>query len=221
QARGGTARTAEHAVGLAQCAENGLALRGFERHAAQRRDVVAAGLRHRNLQPGPRGEDDGAFDGVLELAHVARPVVLTQGGHGIRRNALDALVQATREPLDAGAHQIRNVLRPLAKRWQRDRKDVEPIVEGAPEGLFRDGLLEGLVGRGDHAYVDTERPRPTDTLELLLLEHAQQLRLQVEREVADLVEKERAAVRQLEAADPLRDGTGKSPALVAEELAFQ
>ena len=55
----------------------------------------------------------------------------------------------------------------------------------------------------------------------LLLQHAQQLRLQLERDVADLVEKQRAAVRQLEAADPLRDRAGERAALVAEELALQ
>ena len=38
-----------------------------------------------------------------------------------------------------------------------------------------------------------------DALELALLEHAQQLGLQLERDLADLVEEERAAVGELEA----------------------
>ena len=43
---------------------------------------------------------------------------------------------------------------------------------------MRDRLLEVAVGRGDHAHVDAERPaRLADAVELAVLEHAQQLRL--------------------------------------------
>ena len=51
--------------------------------------------------------------------------------------------------------------------------------------------------------------------------HAQELRLQLERNVADFVQEQRPAVRQLEAADLLRDGAGKRPLLVTEQLALQ
>jgi hypothetical protein len=55
-------------------------------------------------------------------------------------------------------------------------------------------------------------------LELTLLENAQKLRLQIERQVADLVEKQRTSVGQLEAA-PLRGGrTGDGAFFVAEQL---
>ena len=70
-------------------------------------------------------------------------------------------------------------------------------------------------------HVDTLRPRAAEPLELLLLQHAQQLRLELERNVADLVEEERAAVGELEAADLLRDRAGERAALVAEELALE
>ena len=60
-----------------------------------------------------------------------------------------------------------------------------------------------------------------DALELALLQHAQELRLQVERHVADLVEEERAAVGQLEAAARSRDRAGEGALLVAEELALE
>ena len=63
--------------------------------------------------------------------------------------------------------------------------------------------------------------RAAEPLELLLLEHAQELGLERRRDVADLVEEERAAVRQLEAADLLRDRPGEGALLVAEQLALQ
>ena len=85
----------------------------------------------------------------------------------------------------------------------------------------RDQLLEVAVRRGDDPHVDPDRLRAADALELLLLEHAQELRLQVERQVADLVQEERAAVGQLEAPDPPRDGAGERAPLVAEQLALE
>ena len=46
--------------------------------------------------------------------------------------------------------------------------------------------------------------RAAEPLELLLLQHAEQLGLQLQRDVADLVEEQRPLVGQLEAADLLR-----------------
>ena len=51
-------------------------------------------------------------------------------------------------------------------------------------------------------------------------EHAQQLRLQRRGHLGDLVEEERAAVGQLEAAQPPLGGAGEGAALVAEQLAL-
>ena len=53
--------------------------------------------------------------------------------------------------------------------------------------------------RGDDADVDLDRVRVADALELALLQHAQQLRLQRRAHRPDFVEEERALVRLLEA----------------------
>ena len=68
----------------------------------------------------------------------------------------------------------------------------------------RDLLLEIAVRRGDDAHVDLDRLAAADPLELALLQDAQQLDLHVQRELADLVEEQRAAVGQLEPAQPAR-----------------
>ena len=57
------------------------------------------------------------------------------------------------------------------------------------------------VGGGDDAHVHGNRLRAADALEGLLLEHAQELHLRAGRQVADLVQEERALVGLLEAAD--------------------
>ena len=64
----------------------------------------------------------------------------------------------------------------------------------------RDHLREIAVGRGDDADVDSERLLSADPLERAVLEHAQQPHLRVERQLANLVEEQRAAVGALEPA---------------------
>ena len=62
---------------------------------------------------------------------------------------------------------------------------------------------------------------PPDPLELLLLERAENLGLERERQIADLVEEERAAMGELEAAGLALCGAGERPLLVSEQLALE
>ena len=83
---------------------------------------------------------------------------------------------------------------------------VEPVVQVFAKPAGADQGLEVLVGRGQDPDVDRDRLRAADPLERHLLEHAQQLGLDLEVDVADLVEEERAAVGLLE---PARRGRGR------------
>ena len=62
--------------------------------------------------------------------------------------------------------------------------------------------------------------RAADALELVLLQHAQQLDLRLERQLPDFVQEDGAAVGQLEAALLLLHRAGEGAALVAEQLAL-
>ena len=77
------------------------------------------------------------------------------------------------------------------------------------------------MGRGDDADVDLDRVRVADALELALLQHAQQLRLQRGAHRPDFVEEQRALVRLLEPALPGRDRAGERAAHVAEQLRLE
>jgi len=74
--------------------------------------------------------------------------------------------------------------------------------------------------RGNDAHVHLLSLRGSEALEGAFLEHAQQLGLQVEREVADLVEEERAPMRQLESSLPRGHRAGECAARVTEQLAL-
>jgi hypothetical protein len=109
----------------------------------------------------------------------------------------------------------------LAQSRNLDGKNVKPIVQIAAESAFGDQLAKVAVGGGHHANVDALRAVAAEALEFLLLEHAKKFGLQLQRNVGDFVEKERAAIGQLEAADFLAYGAGERAAFVAEEFRLE
>ena len=77
------------------------------------------------------------------------------------------------------------------------------------------------MGGGEDAHVDLDRAVAAHRLEAAFLQHAQQLGLQLERQLADLVEEQGAAVRHLEAARPIAARAGEGALHVAEQLALE
>src|SRR5262249_49832618 len=119
------------------------------------------------------------------------------------------------------SYERRDVLGPLAQRWQLDRKDVQPIVEIVAESVLLNHPEQVPVGRSDYAHVHLDRPRAPEALEFLLLQDPQELRLELEGNLADLVEEERPPVGNFEPADLLPDRPGEGAPLVTEELALE
>jgi len=81
--------------------------------------------------------------------------------------------------------------------------------------------MQVSAGRSHDADVDRNRLLGSDSPNLLLLEHTEQLDLQVNGHLADLVEEDRPSVSELEIAAVSPLGPGKRPPLVAEQLAFE
>ena len=86
-----------------------------------------------------------------------------------------------------------NLLAAIAQRRNQNADHREPVVQIFAEFALGHALFEVGIGRGDHADVDALRARFADRHDLALLEKPQQLRLHVERQVADFVEEQRAA----------------------------
>ena len=84
-----------------------------------------------------------------------------------------------------------------------------------------DLLDEPAIGRRDDADVDRDALGATDSLDLAAIDRAQQLRLHVEGELADLVEEQRASRGRLEGTRPRRRGTGERAGLVPEQLGLE
>ena len=74
----------------------------------------------------------------------------------------------------------------------------EAVVQVAAKALRLDLRLEAAVGGGDDPHVDWDEAVRTDRADLFFLERAEELGLQIQRDLADLIEKQRALVGQLE-----------------------
>jgi hypothetical protein len=133
------------------------------------------------------------------------------------------------ERLDSGApgrgeealRERQDVLAPARERRHLELDHRQAIVEVLAEAAGGDGAAEVGVRRGDDPHVDLDRLRAAQPLEPPGLNDAQQLGLSGGRQVADLVEQERARARRLEAADPAPGGAGVGAGLGAEQLGLE
>src|SRR6185436_11227081 len=100
-----------------------------------------------------------------------------------------------------------------------NRKNIEAIEQVFTKSSFLRLAFEVAIGRGNHADVHPARRGTAHRLELAFLQYAQQLALQVERQLADFIEKNRAAVGEGEASVAPRRRARERAFLVAEEFA--
>ena len=124
-------------------------------------------------------------------------------------------------PGSSRAHEQRDVAGALAERRQLDREDAEAELEVRAEAARAHRRARG---RGASRRRRARRARgvrvPPRRSKRRSWSARSSLPWSGELELADLVEEERAAARELEAADARRDGAGEGAALVAEELAL-
>ena len=108
------------------------------------------------------------------------------------------------------------------QRRDPDGEDVQSIEEIGAEGALLNHLFEVLVGRGDHSHVHRCRAAAAaQPLHLLLLQRSEQFGLQFQRQVADFVQEQRAAVRSLKSSDGLRHRACECASFVTEQFAFE
>src|SRR5438093_9025272 len=138
-------------------------------------------------------EHDDALHRVLELADVARPVILDEDAHGLGRD-LDLAAVLGVELGEEMIDEHRDLFAPLPKGWDPDLDDVQAVVQVFPELVRPHGGLEVAIGGGDEPHVGADDLLAADAGELAVLEHVQELGLEPQRHLPDLVEKERALI---------------------------
>src|SRR5262249_27222009 len=130
----------------------------------------------------------------------------------------DALPWGFGVPMDEVLDEHGNVRPAFAQGGHSQGKDIEPIEEVRSERPVGDRRLQILIRCRDDSDVDADRPGATDTLEFALLQDPQQHDLGFGGQLTNLVEENRPAVGELEAALSSLHGPGKRALLMAEEL---
>src|SRR5262245_51189447 len=114
-----------------------------------------------------------------------------------------------------------NILRPLAKRRNANRNDAQAVIQIFAELVLRDQVCEVAVRCGNDPHRNADRLFAADSLELALLQHAQQFGLRRFVQIANLVQENAAAVGEFKLSSARRSGAGESAFLVTEEFTLQ
>ena len=113
----------------------------------------------------------------------------------------DRLTGVAGVPVREVGDEERDVGRPLPERRHFDREHAQPIEEIGPKRTARHGRFQVPVRGGNDADVHLDGACRAEALEFPFLENPKQGQLRVGRKIADLVEEDRAAVGDLEAAE--------------------
>ena len=182
---------------------------GRRNHRAAPRLGAAEGRRDTKLPP--FAEEHGAIDHRRQLAHVAGPGVRRKQVDVARRQRHVAQPEAHRGALREILRHRPDVFRPVAKRRDDDREHRQTVVEILAKRPRLDHGREIPMRGRDDADVDAQRTLTAEPHELSVLHDAQQPDLCGRRQLANLVEKERAAIGLLEPALAPAGGAGKAP----------
>src|SRR5262249_40325566 len=140
-------------------------------------------------------EDYRALNNVLQLANVARPLISLAEFHRALFDLTDALRHLLGKPLDEVFDENRNVLWPFAERRDIKGKDVQAVEQIRPECAGGDGCWQIAVRGGNHANVYRDGSTASNSLDLAVLQYAQQRHLGIHRNLADFIEEDRSGMR--------------------------
>src|SRR5208283_3998442 len=159
-----------------------------------------------------------AFQRILQLAHIPRPVVIQQQPSRLLVRALHVLAKLLVVVRQEKLHQRQNIFLAFPQRRQINRNNRQPVIEVLAETPLPHFFLEVPVGRGNHPHVHLNIAHTPHAPHHLIFQHSQQLGLQQRRKLANLIQKQRASVSHFK--QPLLHGLGigKRALLMAKQL---
>src|SRR5687768_10616087 len=164
--------------------------------------------------------DGNSLDYVGQLAHVARPWVSLEHRHRFRRPSWWNLPCPLEVEQREVTHESGYVALPVAKGRQSDRNHVQPEEEVFPECALAHRACKVVICRSNDPDIDPYVAVPADAMDLTRLDRTKKLRLRIEAQISDLVQKQRTGVRELEASYASLRSTGERASLVTEHLAL-
>jgi hypothetical protein len=156
----------------------------------------------------------------LQFANVSRPEIGFQQPFVLARELFKAAPHALREAPAEGFREEENIISTFSQSRKPNGKDVQAIKQVLTEASVGNFVLQAAVGRGDDTHVHLLCSRPSQRFELTFLQHAKQLGLQIERELANLVQEQGAPVRLRETPVPSSGCACEGSLLMPEEFAL-
>lgn len=175
-------------------------LYGLSKRGAAGAECVRRELKVLDLDAWAAAHDERPAHHVSKLPHVAGPVVLAKPGQG-------GVAEARRPGLrrQEPVAQKLDVVRPVSQ-WRHDQRQHEQAMKQVfSKEMVPDRLFEVSVGRRHDPDLNWPLLGVADPPDGGRLEHSQKLGLKVQRQLSDLVEKERAPLAGLER--PLSPGS--------------
>src|SRR5581483_1903732 len=166
----------------------------------------------------PVPENHAALDHVLQFAYIARPRMAGQSSHEAGAHAAALLFVQLGEHAQEIFGEEGNVIGALAERGHCNLDHRNSEIKIFAESAFADHLLEVAVGGADDANVDGMGNIRSQARDSSLLQGAKKFGLKRQGEIADLVDKNCAAVGFFEAAATRLAGSGEGAALVTEKF---
>jgi len=157
--------------------------------------------------------------GVLQLPHVARPVIAGQALQRLRRERRQRTADLPAGLVDEVQRQRLQSVQTIAQRRNVQRQHVEPVIQVLAKLTLGAELGQVHLGRADHPHIQIDLFVAADPTEAAVLQEAQQLGLQPRAHLADAIEKQRTACGQLQQAElAFRPRAFEGAGAVAEQL---
>lgn len=109
-------------------------------------------------------EDRCALEHTVQFSYVTWPMVAAQKQHRGLIDALERTTELASEGADQSIDQQRNILAPLPKWGNVNRKDLRSIKEICAKALLGDLRFEASIRRADDSNVDRDRLRGSHAL---------------------------------------------------------
>src|SRR5690606_10693948 len=118
------------------------------------------------------------------------------------------------------AHQKGNVVRPVAQSGNVYRNHIQPEEQVFAEAPVAHCTSQGLIGRGNYAYVNPDGLPTAPALDLACFDGAEQLGARLRAQAAHFVQQPGSGACGLEPATATLGRAGECAALMTEPLAF-
>src|SRR5690606_645909 len=163
-------------------------------------------------------EYDRALYGVFHFADITGPGIGGNGLNSVRSQFQQRLAHFAAKFGKQVFGNLEDILASLAKRWQIEVDHIDAVEEILAKLAFLAEFLQISVGRRQQANINLAGFDGANGANLSLLKHSQQACLSLQRQLANFIEKQSAAIRCGDQAGSVFCGSGKRAFLMAKKF---